>query len=354
MDKDESLDRLLRRTSRVGTESHASGTCLDAETIAAWMDGALTPMQRQEAEAHAAGCDRCLSVLASLARTSPPPTTVESPRWFSFRWLVPLATAMAAVTVWIVVQRSPASLPPGQTQVASRPAELPAPPSEAEGAGDKAGAAPAAPPSAADLARRQQPPERKRSTEPSMKPDALDQAASARSAGVATVTSVAKESREAAAPAPPSSPPAPATMAQRAEADRGRVDAFRGGSPRVIDVPSPDSSVRWRIAGTTISRTSNAGGTWTEQFADTATTLAAGSSPAPATCWVVGAGGVVLLSTDGQTWRRLAFPDASADLVRVTAVDGTTATVTSDDGRVFRTADGGRTWTLQENPLAPF
>jgi photosystem II stability/assembly factor-like uncharacterized protein len=141
-------------------------------------------------------------------------------------------------------------------------------------------------------------------------------------------------------------------MVPRAEADR--VDAFRDRSLSVIDVPSPDGSVRWRIAGATVSRTSDAGRTWTEQFADPATTLAAGSSPAPAICWIVGAGGVVLLSTDGQTWRRLPSPDASADLVRVTAVDATTATVTSADGRVFRTADSGRTWTLQENPLAPF
>jgi photosystem II stability/assembly factor-like uncharacterized protein len=71
-------------------------------------------------------------------------------------------------------------------------------------------------------------------------------------------------------------------------------------------------------------------------------------------CWIVGRSGLVLLSTDGETWRRLDFPDATVDLVSVTARDGAAATVTAANGRIYRTTDAGRTWTLQENPAAPF
>jgi len=52
----------------------------------------------------------------------------------------------------------------------------------------------------------------------------------------------------------------------------------------------------------------------------------------------------VLLSTDGRSWRRLAFPEA-LDLRSVSATDDQTATVTAADGRSFVTTDGGETWS---------
>jgi hypothetical protein len=52
----------------------------------------------------------------------------------------------------------------------------------------------------------------------------------------------------------------------------------------------------------------------------------------------VGQRGVVLLTTDGLTWRRVPFPE-SIDLVGVQASDATHATVTTSDGRTFVTAD---------------
>jgi photosystem II stability/assembly factor-like uncharacterized protein len=58
---------------------------------------------------------------------------------------------------------------------------------------------------------------------------------------------------------------------------------------------------------------------------------------------VVGRNGVVLLSADGRSWRRVAFPEA-VDLSTVTAIDVRTASVTTTDGRTFNTADTGLTW----------
>ena len=84
--------------------------------------------------------------------------------------------------------------------------------------------------------------------------------------------------------------------------------------------------------------------------------LIAGSSPARDVCWIVGRGGLVLLSTNGLTWQAAAVPEP-IDLVAVSATDAKTATITTSDGRRFSTTDGGATWfspLLQESPVAPF
>jgi photosystem II stability/assembly factor-like uncharacterized protein len=61
---------------------------------------------------------------------------------------------------------------------------------------------------------------------------------------------------------------------------------------------------------------------------------------------MVGRGGTVLLSIDGSSWRQLAFPEA-VDLTSVAATSAGAATVTTSDGRVFGTTDGGATWTAK-------
>src|SRR5512145_2864669 len=79
-DREEALGRLL--TSMQGdSQSEApahrsakreggSSACLDAESLAAWLDNRLTPAQRSAAETHAASCLRCQSMLAAMARTA--------------------------------------------------------------------------------------------------------------------------------------------------------------------------------------------------------------------------------------------------------------------------------------------
>ena len=61
------------------------------------------------------------------------------------------------------------------------------------------------------------------------------------------------------------------------------------------------------------------------------------------TCWLIGRGGLVMRSTDGVTFERVDLPE-KADLASVTATDARSATITTTDGRQFRTDDGGRTW----------
>jgi Putative zinc-finger len=416
MDKDEALDRLLQRTSRARVGSRSAGVCLEPETLAAWMDGTLTAPEREAAEAHAADCDRCLSVLAAVARTSPPPSVAESPRWFSVRWVLPLATAAVAITAWVLVPSSPgpSPAPPSAARVQTPVVQEPRPAAPAASAGDPVKPAEQSAKQSATAARADAPApspsqteERRERLAQEAAPSALRDQAAAKSAPAAPTPPAARESKDqftdsissrarfeaardartaaaagaarpmSGAPAPaatapppsppmpqaeprPSPPPAPAgssptqaPLIPRAEADGSRA-VMRITARPVVDIQSPDGNVRWRIDGATVSRTSNGGATWSEQFTGNATPLIGGSSPAPTVCWVVGTRGVVLLSIDGQTWRRLEFPDPAADLVRVTAVDANSATVTAVDGRVFRTANGGRTWTPQEKPPTPF
>jgi hypothetical protein len=95
--------------------------------------------------------------------------------------------------------------------------------------------------------------------------------------------------------------------------------------------------------GNVVQRSIDGGTTWQTQEIGASLPLTAGASPSPSVCWLVGPAGTVLLSTDGRSWQRLAFPE-TVNLVSVTATDARIATVTANDGRRFTTTDGGLTW----------
>jgi photosystem II stability/assembly factor-like uncharacterized protein len=128
----------------------------------------------------------------------------------------------------------------------------------------------------------------------------------------------------------------------------GVAESVPGGTAIVV---SPDPSVRWRLSGSLVERSTNGGAVWDPVPIPIAAELTAGAAPSVSVCWLVGRGGVVLLSTDGRSWRRLAFPEAT-DLSAVSAKDDRTASVTAADGRVFATTDGGAIWTRR--PLQDF
>jgi hypothetical protein len=54
---------------------------------------------------------------------------------------------------------------------------------------------------------------------------------------------------------------------------------------------------------------------------------------------VVGRGGVILRTTDGEHWEKLASP-TTGDFAAVVAQSATSAIVTASDGRRFATIDG--------------
>ena len=54
----------------MSSESAPNSTCIDAETLAAWSDGALSVGEAAEVELHLSNCARCQAVLAAFVRTS--------------------------------------------------------------------------------------------------------------------------------------------------------------------------------------------------------------------------------------------------------------------------------------------
>jgi hypothetical protein len=319
---DNQFDRLLRRSARAREDGRAPGECLDPETLAAWTDGTLSASQRSAAEVHAAACDRCLAMLAAMARTAPPPSVPHSSPWTLLRWAAPLATAAVAITAWVVIQQKPSDRLAEQPQPtptvteAQKPAESPVAPEIAPAAKtmrdaiEKKEARPA-PPAA-------------RAEKPSLE-------------------------RQQTAAAAPASPPADA------RADMGEAASVARFAAQVpIVVSSPDPNIRWRISNRRIEHSTDAGLTWALQRAEAEGDLLAGAAPDADVCWIVGRMGIVLLTTDGHTWRRIDFPDPAATLIGVAAAGSLDATVSTSDGRAYRTTDGGRTWTLQENPGSTF
>ena len=101
-------------------------------------------------------------------------------------------------------------------------------------------------------------------------------------------------------------------------------------------------------AGGSIERSTDRGQPWQQQASGVTTDLVSGSAASKEVAWVVGRAGVILRTTDGVSWQRVASPDsATGDWAAVVAHDALGATVVAADLRRFSTQDGGRTWALQ-------
>jgi hypothetical protein len=331
-DRDHTIDRLLRR--RRPADEVPSASCLEPETIAAWLDGSLSSQDRTSAETHAASCSRCQAVLAAMARTEPVPERLAWWRGRAMRWFAPLALAEAALIAWLLVIPHRAVVPP--------------------------------PPDAATTVARVEPPPVPTPTAPAPA-EPMRKAAPSDKRAFDEVSKEAKEaqplrdrldqSKAVMAAPPPAPPPAPEPTETHADNKR-QVDTFaarapmtRNESAKRIPIPiaplvvfSPDRSSGWRVQpGGAIERTVDGGTTWVSHV-DAAAGIRAGRSPSRDVVWLVGDEGVVLVSVDGRTWQRRNVGETVV-LVDVAPVDAMTATVTAADGRKYSTQDGGVTWS---------
>jgi hypothetical protein len=317
-DRDRTLDQALKQALGGRADVPASDACLDAETLAAWMDEGLDPAAAALAEAHVSSCARCQTFVAAMARTAPDVPVRGHARSSVWRWwLAPVAAAAAATVVWMVApeQRVTAPPPAPREEVAQAPSTgfvtEPPPPASLV----------TPPPPPADAPR---PPDGTAARESS---ERVDEMASKEAAARSRTQSADAQERPAQ--------PAPST-------------AFRVDLTAARDVASPDPAVRWRIgANGAVDYTADGGRTWERVSTGVTTEIVAGSSPAPEVCWLVGPGGLVLVTSDRRTFARVSAP-VEADLAAVQASDARTAVVTAVDGRAFVTEDGGRTWRRRE------
>lgn len=313
--------------------------CLDAEALAAWVDGGLRPDEAASVEGHVASCSRCQDILATVARTLP--FTPVQPWWRRGRtlgWLVPVTAGATAAVLWLAIPPNPRPGPPERQQVQTQ-----APAASADFA--RPADTPATP--APDQARfRARPDERLTGQREAKRQDAV---ANTSPAETREARNEAAESKQEASPperlgAQRDASRAAASPPPAAAVSSGALASRLAGDPD-IGILSPDPSIRWRIrGGTSVHFSTDGGATWEEVVTGVTVRLTAGASPSPRVCWLVGQRGTVLLTTDGRRWQRKTFPEA-VDLNGILAKDARTATVTAVDGRLFSTADGGSTWT---------
>jgi len=340
--RDQSVERLLKESFRTSARTRQPGSCLDAEMLAAWIDGSLAGGQLTAARDHLADCVDCQATLAAFVRATSP-EAIPEPWWrrgLSARWLVPVAATATAIAIWVAVPRDEYTRQPEQPTTAVGQVVAP----QTESTAEPAARADRQPVAGADA----RPPEQ---AAPELRREAAAEKAApvdGNAAGKAAPRDENEEQRDNASlaagnAAPAAQPAAPdSTLAQRAP-----LGARLGGvmsAPPGIEIVSPDASIRWRIGPAGVAEYSeDAGASWEATPTGVGTDLTAGASPSGDVCWVVGRAGTVLLTTDGRKWQRLLFPVA-VDLAAIQATDARTATVTATDGRRFTTVDGGTTW----------
>ncbi len=326
-DRDRALDQALKAMLGRAHDAPITPACLDAETLAAWVDGGLDAQSVAMAEAHASNCARCQALIGTLARATPEvaaksASPVRLWRW----WLAPLAAGAAAVTLWMVVpsdryaapiqpkelQQAAAESPPAQARDAATP--------DAPAAARLQETAPSAAKDQPDLSKLAKSTARANSAGAKA---ALDESKRKADASMKTEMPAAErrdraelqvfeEQAARAAAAPPAAPPAPPSPPSPA-APQARADGPPLGQLRAqLGLPGDVQ-------------------------------ITATASPSSTVMWFVGRAGAVLLTVDGRTVTRVPFPE-QVDLTAVTASDARIAVVTTIDGRIFRTGDGGKTW----------
>jgi hypothetical protein len=400
-DHDPVFDRLVAHG--LEKEADASGqACPDADLLAAWFDRSLSPVEASRIEAHAASCSVCQQVLADLARSEPEVIRAATeprparPLFWHWRWVVPAATAIVVAIVGARTLIAPSGVPTEVAQFAQKQAPPPPPPSAGPDRPAGIGEATPAPSTVVPEAARSASPAvapagamatpvgtklegrlaDRRAEQPAPAANAPAPVGAAPSANDARppVQKTAADARPAQivaeAPARPQAPPPavsavesmavaqPAKTTERADAGVARPAAARaavapqsaflvGGPPaqQITASAEPSGSpVLWRYGDRgAIERSEDRGQTWERQQSGVDTRLVDASSPTSRICWVVGAGGTILRTTDGRTWERVKSPTA-ADLVSIHAWSENSATLTAADRTVYTTADGGRSW----------
>jgi hypothetical protein len=141
-DRDRNFENALAGHLRTGSAAgDRLSACVDAETLAAYHEGSLDPLQIAFVKTHVSDCARCQEILASLQVTDEIPfsaTEVAQPETVAassnirllpaarksmplWRWVAPAGALAAALLVWVAVHdNGPLQLSPPAPRVAAR------------------------------------------------------------------------------------------------------------------------------------------------------------------------------------------------------------------------------------------
>jgi Photosynthesis system II assembly factor YCF48 len=280
-ERDRSIEVLLRQRRQDDADVRTSEQCVDAEVLAAWMDGSLSGSALADAEKHAAGCARCQALLASMAKTTPQTHGLPWWRTVTARWLVPVAAIATALVVWVAVERgsreaaAPQARPPvvsPETSQAAVPVEPQVPPQNAQQMADARSRAPVEEmkkqraSGAAESVSTSAPLTERESASRPPRPNSLDRTAHAISPRAEARRDKDAAARPAApppastpsaataqsAPAPPSPPPPAPATATAAQSPQPQA------SPPVAGQPSPQLRTQPATPGVAETVTVNA------------------------------------------------------------------------------------------------
>ncbi len=355
----DSFENLLARTEH--REATPAGSCPDADVLAAYLDATLTVPERAGVEAHAADCARCALQLATLVRledVSGSPQYAPAPRWWSrLAWMVPAATAVLVVAIYVALPSRDVPEAPArprtatlddrperkETEAAQAPAvrdllaarRPPVPPMSmpAPVAKSVPSATPAPAPDAGCL-HFPEPGERRRAERSGSFPGRTDHGRSVR----------AETETQAPASAPPSAAVVRESVAQPREEDVAMLGAPKRADDRLpLVVGSPDARVLWRVVEDRIQRTTDGGRTWLAERTPAVDSITMGGAASSDVCWMAAASGQVLRRTEDGSWMDVS-PAPRISIVRLDVTASLEATVVGTDGTAVKTSDGGRTW----------
>ncbi len=344
------IDALIARGV---ADASAGRDCPLPDVLAAFQERTLETDETARWLSHIADCQRCQAQLAAIGRAESDagaehaaPGRAAFPWWRS-RVLAPLAAlSIVVLAVWVVdpgMLDRPVAVEDPQDSTATQGNQAAATTGTAEATRVQQSTAPpvAAPePTAVNMALTAAPP--------------VPEVAPARRATPAAPSPLATSAAPAAAPPPAATADAVGQPESLAVFERSAF--VRDAEPRLetarfaaeapanaVLIVAPDPTTRWRVTPVGgVERSDNRGATWRFQTRPGEAVIA-GSAPSERVAWLVGENGLVLRTTDGEGWERIAAP-VTTQLNDVDALDGLVATVSTDDGRRFHTVDGGAQW----------
>jgi hypothetical protein len=396
------LEKLI--AGKLRAQLHGGGPeCPEVETLAAYVDQALTRGERESLQTHLAVCARCQEQVAELIRLSeaeePAKALVLGPAparriaWFRWAMAAPALAGLLVAALWYTGEFRPLLRQQEQVALKAPPARtVPAAPPEL-----KEAQAPTSQPPRQEVAKA--PPQKETRPEavlgwkmPALKPAPAEPgaaravpevgvatenlavsapgaiAAPSERARLATAAHPAKQGEEAvsaaredrlAMRAEAPAPPAAAPQAEREKAPEETTavaggTAFkaqetlglvaRGGAAKKVMAPLPAG--KWRVGRRGLIERADANGNWTTQASGVEANLLDIAFATPSVGWVVGLAGTVLRTSDGgTTWNQVPIP-TRAELIRVTASGEYAARVVTRDGQTLTTTDGGKCWNV--------